>query len=166
MIIHGQLMGRDQIKRAKKLGAYISFFIAHIPHWGDVHIKNFGMERAAYISAAGTAGREGVNYTFHQDTPVLPPDMPETMSAAVNRRTSSGVLLGESEKISTLDALKAVTLNAARQYGEESERGSIEEGKAADFCLLSADPLEVKDDEIKHIKVISLYKSAEEYRIN
>ncbi|MCB5670408.1 amidohydrolase family protein, partial [Thomasclavelia ramosa] len=41
--------------------------------------------------------------------------------------------MGENQKISVLDALKAVTIYAAYQYFEEHEKGSIECGKYADF---------------------------------
>ncbi len=163
VIIHGQLMGRDQLERAHALGASVSFFIAHIRHWGDVHIKNFGMERAAYISPAASAMKAGIPVTFHQDSPVLPPDMLETVQIAATRTTANGVLLGESEKISVYDALKALTVNAAYQYFLENERGSLEAGKAADFQCLSANPLKVRAEEIENIKVLSLYKNGNLY---
>ena len=163
VIIHGQLMGRDQLERAHALGATVSFFIAHIRHWGDVHVKNFGMERAAYISPAASAMKAGIPITFHQDSPVLPPDMLETVQIAATRKTSSGVLLGESEKISVYDALKALTVNAAYQYFLEDERGSLEAGKVADFQCLSANPLKVDKEEIENIKLLSLYKEGNLY---
>ncbi len=158
VIIHGQLMGRDQLQKAHELGATVSFFIAHIRHWGDVHVKNFGMERAQYISPAASAIKAGIPITFHQDSPVLPPDMLETVQIAATRKTASGVLLGESEKLSVYDALKAVTVNAARQYFLEDERGSLEVGKVADMQCLSANPITASPEEIEKIKILSVYK--------
>ena len=50
----------------------------------------------------------GILYTFHQDAPVIEPNMLETIWCAVNRITKNGGLLGEEERVSPLDALKAV----------------------------------------------------------
>lgn len=159
VLIHGQLLGIDQLKFLKKYHIIPSFFIAHIHHWGDIHIKNFGLERAKYISPAGSAKKEGLMFTFHQDAPVIEPDMFETISCAINRTTKDGVLLGEHEKISVLDAIKAVTINAAYQYFEENEKGSIKEGKVADLIILDKNPLEVDKKEIKNIKVLETLKN-------
>ena len=46
-------------------------------------------------------------------------------------------------------ALKAVTINAAWQLFEDDRRGSITVGKAADFVLLSQNPLRVNPENIK-----------------
>lgn len=45
--------------------------------------------------------------------------------------TKTGRLLGEEERISTLEALKAVTVYAAYQYFEEDRKGSLAVGKTA-----------------------------------
>ena len=159
VIIHAQLLGTDQIKDLKELNIIPSFFIAHIYHWGDIHIKNFGYERAKYISPVGTALKEGIKYTFHQDSPVIPPNMFETIWCAVTRKTKAGVTLEEKEKISVLDAIKGVTINSAYQYFEEDKKGSIKEGKYADLIIVDKNPLKIDVDEIKDIKVLETIKN-------
>ena len=158
VIIHGQLMGRDQVKRAAELGAMISFFVAHTYHWGDVHIRNFGMERASRISPARSAMEAGVNVTFHQDAPVIQPDMLETIWCAACRQTKNGVALAEDERVSTFQALQAVTVNAAKQYGLEKSIGSIAPGKKADFVILDKDPLTVRPQELRSVQVLQTIK--------
>ncbi len=158
VIIHGQLMGTDQLARAAKLGAMVSFFVAHTYHWGDVHLRNFGPERGANISPTASALKNGVKFTFHQDSPVIAPDMLETIWCAANRITKKGVHLNEAERISTLDALRAVTVNAAYQYFEEDRKGSLAPGKVADMVLLSEDPLAVPVEDLRKIKVLKTYK--------
>ena len=158
VLIHGQLLGLDQLEAVKEIPLLPSFFVAHVYHWGDTHIRNFGKERADFISPAGSAGRKGIRYTFHQDSPVIEPDMLETVWCAISRKTKKGVTLGEMEKISVLDALKAVTIHAAYQYFEEGEKGSIKPGKHADFVLLDKNPLEVSADEIRQIRVLETIK--------
>lgn len=159
VLIHGQLLGTDQLKDVKKLGIIPSFFIAHIYHWGDVHIEHFGFERAKEISPAGSAKKENIIFTFHQDAPVIEPDMFETIWCAVNRKTMDGIELGEEQKIRVIDAIKAVTINSAYQYFEENEKGSIKEGKLADLIIVDKNPLEVDVDEIRNIKVLETIKS-------
>jgi len=158
VIIHAQLLGLDQIPQAKELGMIASFFVAHVYHWGDVHIRNFGLERASKISPAASALAAGLPFTFHQDSPVIAPDMMETLWCAVNRRTKNDVLLGAEERISIEDALKAVTINAAWQYSEEAEKGSITPGKKADFVILEQNPLTVNADDIRKIQVMETIK--------
>lgn len=154
VIIHGQLLGVDQLERVKKLGAVVSFFVAHVYHWGDVHIRNFGPERAAQISPVRSALKWGIPVTFHQDAPVIQPDMLETVWCAVNRVTRQGVPLGTEECVSVQEALQAVTTGAAYQYFQEKTMGSIEPGKRADFVLLSQDPLEVPKEALREIQVL------------
>ncbi len=158
VMIHAQLIGIDQLQKAFELGVILSFFVAHVYHWGDVHIENFGKKRAEVISPAASAQNKGIVYTFHQDSPVIEPDMLETIWCAVNRITKNGVALGKEECVSIYDALKAVTLNAAYQYGEENDKGSISEGKKADFVVLSENPLETDKTKIREIKVLKTFK--------
>ena len=157
VIIHGQLMGRDQMPRAAELGAMVSFFIAHVYHWGDVHLRNFGTERASHISAAKTALESGVRFTFHQDAPVIEPDMLETLDCAVRRVTKNGVPLGPEEELTPLEALRAVTVSGAWQYSEENFKGSLAPGKAADLVILDGDPLTAP--RIRELQVLRTYKN-------
>lgn len=159
VMIHAQLLGRDQLPDMKRLGITPSFFVAHVYHWGDTHIRNFGMERAASISPAASALRAGIRFTFHQDTPVIEPNMMETVWCAVNRMTKAGTVLGAQERIPVLEALKAVTINAAWQYFEEDAKGSIEPGKNADFAILDKNPLTVPPEELRDIRVQKTVKS-------
>ena len=162
VMVHAQLATASQLERMAKVGMMPSFFVAHVWHWGDVHIRNFGPARAAQISQAGTARRLGLPFTFHQDAPVIPPDMLETVWCAAVRRTRAGVVLGEDQRIPVLDALRAVTANAAYQYFEEADKGTLEAGKRADLVQLSADPLSVPPDELKAIRVLRTVKDGED----
>ncbi|MGO5029940.1 amidohydrolase [Candidatus Agathobaculum pullicola] len=161
VMIHAQLLAPDQMEEVARLGIIPSFFIAHIHQWGDVHLRNLGAERAARISAAGSARSHGIPFTFHQDTPVLPPDMLHTIWCAVERVTKDGVTLGKDERIPVKDALRAITVNAARQYFEEARKGSLRPGKTADLVLLDADPLAVSPDRLRDIRVLETVKAGE-----
>ena len=153
VMIHAQLLGLDQLERVKALGVIPSFFVAHVYHWGEIHVKNFGLDRAGRISPAGSALAWGIPFTFHQDSPVIPPDMLETIWCACVRRTKAGRVLGAEERIPVEAALRAVTQTAALQYGLERELGTLRPGKRADFVLLSGDPLRTPPEELKKLQV-------------
>lgn len=165
VMIHAQTIRKDQILECKEFEIIPSFFIAHIYYWGDVHLKNLGT-RAYRISPAKDALDNNIIFTFHQDAPVLEPNMLETIDIAVNRKTKNGVVLGEEEKIDVYSALKAVTINAAYSYFEEDKKGSIKPGKVADFIILSDNPLTVNKEKIKDIKILSTWKNGKEVYIN
>ena len=153
VMIHAQLLGLDQLERVKALGVIPSFFVAHVYHWGEIHVKNFGLDRAGRISPAGSTLARGIPFTFHQDSPVIPPDMLETIWCACVRRTKAGRVLGAEERIPVEAALRAVTQKAALQYGLERELGTLRPGKRADFVLLSGDPLRTPPEELKKLQV-------------
>ena len=153
VMIHAQLLGLDQLERVKALGVIPSFFVAHVYHWGEIHVKNFGLDRAGRISPAGSALAWGIPFTFHQDSPVIPPDMLETIWCACVRKTKTGRVLGAEERIPVEAALRAVTQTAALQYGLERELGTLRPGKRADFVLLSGDPPRTPPEELKKLQV-------------
>ncbi len=152
VLIHGQILRSDQLPVMKKLGVIPSFFAAHVYYWGDVHAENLGMERAQHVSPAAAANKEEIPFTFHQDSPVIPPNMLETLWCAVNRKTKRGQMFQEAVNVST--ALKAVTINAAYQYHEETEKGSITPGKRANLVVLDQNPLTVPVETLKDIRVL------------
>ena len=143
IIVHAQMMRPDQIDRVKKLDMTPSFFPAHTFFWGDRHHDIFmGPERSQRISPSQSALKAGIRFTIHLDTPVLPMIPMRLLWTAVHRQTSGGRILGEDERISVMQALRAVTIDAAWQVFQEDNRGSIESGKFADLAILQEDPLQ------------------------
>jgi hypothetical protein len=88
----------------------------------------------------------------------VPPDVIRLLWVAANRETRSGEVLGEDQRASPMDALRAVTLNAARQYFEEAEKGSITPGKKADFVILSDNPLTIDPADMQSIRILETIK--------
>lgn len=133
----------DQIKRMASLGVTPSFFTAHVYFWGDRHRDIFmGPDRAENISPSQWAIENGVRFTTHLDTPVVPMRPLRAVSAMVNRKTSSGEVLGDYQKTDVMTALRATTIDAAWQVRREADLGSIEVGKLADLVVLSGNPLD------------------------
>ncbi|WP_422115757.1 amidohydrolase [Brachybacterium sp. UNK5269] len=161
VMIHAQTVRDDQLERMARLGMIASIFSVHTWFWGDVHLRNFGPVRGRRISPARSALDRGVRVTLHQDTPVTPPDMLLSLWAAVNRISRTGRPVGLEERISTWEALRAVTCEAAYQYGEEDSKGQLREGMRADLVILSADPLATAPQDLREIEVLATIKDGE-----
>ena len=54
--------------------------------------------------------------------------------------------------------MQAITINAARQYGEADRKGSLEVGKIADLVVLDRNPLTVDPMAIKDVTVVETIK--------
>ena len=155
IIVHAQMTRPDQLDRMKKLRVIPSFFVLHTYYWGDRHRERFlGPERAARISPTHTAQEKGVRFTLHCDTPVVPLEPMRLVWAAVNRRTTSGQVLGPEERIDVTSALRAVTIDAAFQGFEENWKGSLEPGKLADLVILGRSPLAENPADLAAIPVL------------
>lgn len=154
LLIHAQTIREDQLDRAAALKCIPSFFANHIYYWGDAHLETFLGEKRAYrINPLASARRRDIPFTIHTDYIVTPLDPFRLISCAVNRKTQSGKILGEDQKISVYDAISALTVNAAYSSFEENLKGSLEAGKLADFIVLSEDIFSIDPEEICNVSV-------------
>ena len=154
-IEHCQMVRRDQLDAIAELNLSPSFFVGHVYYWGDRHRDIFmGPDRAAGISALRSSIDRGIRFTVHDDTPVTPVNPLQLVWVGVNRLTKSNQVLGPDERITPLEALRTVTIDAAWQNFEEDIKGSIAPGKLADFVVLSDNPLTVNPTEIRDITVL------------
>jgi predicted amidohydrolase YtcJ len=76
------------------------------------------------------------------------------MQGMVTRTGWNGQTWGANQRVTPAEALRINTYNGAYASREEGIKGSITPGKLADFVILSDDPLAVKPDTIKDIKVV------------
>ena len=160
-LIHGQFVRKNQLDRLKKYGVTPSFYTLHTFYFADAHVKNRGKEQAAYISPMRDAIDKGLRPTNHTDFVVAPLDQMMVMWSAVNRISRGGEVIGADQRVTPLEALKAQTINAAWQYGEQDSKGSLEPGKRADLVILDRNPLTVPAMEIRDIKVLETIKDGQ-----
>lgn len=155
VIIHAQTARRDQLKKIKALGGVPSFFELHTYYWGERHMHIFlGPDRGSNISPAKWALEEGIVFTTHCDTPVVPQTPLLSIWSAVNRQSYERNPVGANQKIDALNAVRTYTINAAYQNYEEHIKGSIEPGKLADLVILGDNPLTCPPYAIKDIPVL------------
>ena len=104
----------------------------------------------------------GINFSSHSDFPALcgSPDDPFGIMEIV----VTGVYYPEKAKpwwpeelLTREQALTALTINVARQMFLENERGSVKEGKYADFLLVTKDVLACPANEIHEAKPAATY---------
>jgi predicted amidohydrolase YtcJ len=159
VLVHAQTVRADQLVLLKELGVIPSFYSLHPYAWGDWHInETLGMYRAERISPTATALKQNILFTIHHDSPVVPPNTIILLWSTVNRITRSGYVLGN-EQISTYEALKALTINAAYQWGEENNKGSLKVGKLADLIVLSDNPLKMEPTQLNELKILKTFKN-------
>ena len=155
VMIHAQTVREDQIDRMAAIGVVPSYFSAHTFYWGDWHRDSvLGPERALRISPTRSTLARNMPFTVHNDAPVVPPDMMRLIWATTNRLTRSGQVLGEAQRLDTLEALRAVTANAAYQSFEECCKGTLTPGKQADLVMLSRDPLAMPTADLLSLEVV------------
>ena len=73
---------------------------------------------------------------------------------AVSRKNQKGQVLGERQKISRMEALRAITRTAAYVSFRDQDTGTIEAGKLADLAVLDRDYLTCPEEDIRKISVL------------
>jgi len=162
-IEHSTMARPDQILRMKKLNVQPSFLMNHVRFYGAAYRDQiFGPERAAFMDPAGACVKAGLPFTLHTDGPCSPPGQLALISTAVTRRCIiDNSVVGPDQAVSLDDAIRAVTIDAARQLGQGDRLGSLEKGKEADFTILESDPYKVSPDAIADIKVSETWVAGE-----
>ncbi len=145
-IEHASVLNQQLIKRLKKLG-----LIACVqPHFvvSDFWVEaRLGRARARWTYPFKALIENGVLIAGGSDCPVEPINPLLGIYALAARESFP------EERVSVEEALKVYTINAAYASFEENMKGSIELGKLADFTVLSNNPLVMKPEKIKDIKV-------------
>jgi predicted amidohydrolase YtcJ len=161
VLIHGQYVRLNQLDDFKELAIIGSFFPLHTFYWGDWHEELIGEELGQKISPVRSALNKGMKITIHTDAPVALPNLMRVVWTAVARTSRSGKIIGEDERLTPYEALKAITAWSAYQHFEEDKKGTLTVGKLADLVVLSGNPLKVKTESIKDIVVLKTIKEGQ-----
>ena len=156
--IHTQFLRKDQIPKFVQYKVRPSFYTLHTYYFAEAHIANRGKDQAAYISPMRDAIDAGLRPTNHTDFVVAPLDQMFMLWSAVNRVSRAGAVIGDDQRVTPLEGLKAMTIWAAEQYGEQDSKGSLEAGKLADLVILDKNPLKIERMAIKDVKVLETIK--------
>jgi predicted amidohydrolase YtcJ len=155
---HCGAMTAPQFQRASALGVEVSIAMFQFTYYGDLlDGEMFESRYGANWNAAGDAVAAGLQPSFHNDGQVSPANPLLNAQAAVTRTTPSGTVHGLHQAIDLDTALRAITINGARQLRRDHEVGSIEVGKFADLVELGDDPFEVPPTQISSIEIRSTW---------
>jgi predicted amidohydrolase YtcJ len=122
----------------------------------------YGRDWAQRFIGLGTWSRAGVPVAINSDH-MVGYDPNHAMNSynpflalyvAVSRRSDAGRIYEPDQKLSRLDALRAVTSTPAYLDFEENKSGSIEPGKYADLVVIDRDYLQCPEEQIREIKVV------------
>jgi predicted amidohydrolase YtcJ len=121
---------------------------------GDGFAEAFG-DQAHQLYAFRSWQRAGITVAGSSDAPVITPDPLTGIRDAVMRRTAAGQVIGPDERLTARDALALYTAGSAYAMHRETEIGSLEPGKLADFTVLDRNPLNIDPEQITGIQVLA-----------
>jgi len=110
-------------------------------------VEVLGEERAHWLYPLKTLLNKGVCVCGGSDCPMEPLSPLLGLQWVVTRSHYTA------EEVTVNEALRMYTVNAAYATGEETQKGSVEEGKLADLAVLSSDPHSVAPSKIEGISV-------------
>lgn len=123
---------------------------------GDTYAGNFGPARNARLNPFRTYQRRGIRWANGSDYGVTPYPARYGIWSAVARETLLGTWgatpFGTAESVDVHAALRAVTIEAARQMFLERKVGSLEPGKYADLAVWDRDPYAVPTAQLKDMR--------------
>ncbi len=163
-IEHAQIVHPDDFKMFGKFKIIPSIQSTHATSdmlWVPDRIGN---ERIKGAYAQQTLLNENGWLINGTDFPIEDIDPLKTFYSAVFRKSSQGIPAGGFHMENALnreDALRSITIWAAKGIFEENSKGSIETGKAADFVVLDTDIMKADENQILETKVITLCVSGE-----
>ena len=160
---HATMARQDQLERAKRLNVGITFLPDLIYLYGAIYRdKLFGPERTASAVPIGAWAKLGMPFSLHTDAPVAPAGPLRLVEIAVTRRcVIDRSVIGADQAVSVDQALRAITVHAARHIGLEDSIGTLEPGKEADLTILESDPYKASPDAIAAIKVSETWVAGE-----
>jgi predicted amidohydrolase YtcJ len=163
VVQHATTARQDQLDRMKRLGVEPSFLPDLLYLYGAAYRDQIlGRERAESIAPMGDCVKAGIRFSLHTDAPVSPAGPLRLVQIAVTRRCEiDNSVIGAEQAISVEEALKAITIHAARHIGLEDTIGTLEVGKEADLTILEDDPFKTDPDNIAAIKVSETWVAGE-----
>lgn len=138
-IEHAELLLNENIKRIRDLGMVLSTQPNYAYKWSsstDMNEIRLGKERLKKCNPYWDIQRALIDMAFGSDNIVLSPLF--NIHCAINHPILN-------QRISTYNALNSYMIGGAIASRNEDRYGSFQEGKLADFVVLTDNPLEAED---------------------
>jgi predicted amidohydrolase YtcJ len=141
------------VRRIAALGAVPAMFTTYayyntdkFPFYGEALMRRSMAFRT--LLDAGVRAAAGSDFSPGPFAPLM------GVQGMVTRTGWDGTTWGANQRISVDEALAVNTINGAYASREERLKGSIAEGKLADFVVLADDPHTVPNDRVKDVPIV------------
>jgi predicted amidohydrolase YtcJ len=152
-ITHCTLIDDGLVRRIKAVGAVPAMFTTYayynpdkFVYYGEALMKRCMAFRT--LLDAGVPVAAGSDFSPGPFAPLM------GIQGMVTRTGWDGTTWGANQRITVDEAIRVNTLHGAYASREEALKGSIAEGKLADFVVLSDDPRTVRPEKIKDIEIV------------
>ena len=152
---HAETIKESELKRIKALNGGIAIQ-ARLAYAGEFFVERYGIEKAKQAPPVRSmidmgipvgAGTDGTRVASYNPWPAL--------YWLVTGKTVGDFQLAEpANRLNREEALQLYTQGSAWVSAEETVKGTLEEGKFADFAILSDDYFTVAEQQIKSIKSV------------
>ncbi|MDD5833204.1 MAG: amidohydrolase [Clostridiales bacterium] len=157
-LIHCAVARPDQIEELKKLPVVVLKQPIFIQAPNTLHGEEKLGELNQYYHSIKSFLDAGLIVSGGTDGPLSDMNPFAGIQAAVTRRSEDGkVTVNPQECISVYDAVKMFTVNGSYSNYEENLKGTLEEGKLADFIVTDKNIFETEPQEIRNIRVEATY---------
>lgn len=162
-LIHAYFPDEATAQRAARLGVCVDTQPAWYYKDGDALFDALGRKRLDQFIGLQLWRKAGVKVAinadhmqgFDPDTSLNPYNPFLALQTAVLRRTEGGQRFGDNQRVSRLEALRMLTIDAAWLSFDEQRKGTIQTGKLGDLAILTADPLTCPEDKIHAIRAVT-----------
>ena len=158
IIIHADLMYPETIEKAAELGLCIALQTPFL-YWQQEpmeYLQKILGDRVKNLIPLKSMLVAGLVIASGSDAPCTLPDPIASIYAACNHPNPQ-------EAVSVLDALRMHTSTCARLSFDENKRGTLSDGKLADFVVLDKNPLQIPVAKLNELKVEALYLKGQKY---
>ena len=128
---------------------FYTYVYYHGGKWGE-----YGQEKLRWMFAHRSFLDYGIPVPGASDYMPGPYEPMMALQSMVTRTDYAGREWGPNQRVTVDEALKICTLNGAHASFEEGLKGTITEGKLADFVLLGQDPHDVDPSELINVPVV------------
>lgn len=148
---HINVLSEDDVARIRDLGLIVTTHTnRYIYKEGHLLKDRLGKSREDDIVPLRRLLDAGVHVSFATDN--VPITLWHPVWQAVARKSLyTGESIAPAQRLTREEALRCATAEGAWLSFEEGEKGSIEEGKLADFAVLSDDPLACPEEALRDI---------------
>ena len=142
----------EQLKVIRELGLIIETIpLTHLWLRGGQFVKDSG--RAGKAVAHKDYLDQGVRFGMGTDNKPYSP-FPTIWAAVARQERTTNEVIGPTQCLTRMEALRAITMGGAYFSFEENRRGSLEVGKLADIVVLSGDYLDIPEDKIPDLNSV------------